>query len=214
MWPRVRSRLPQPPADVIDLGCGKNGGFVPMLRADGYDAIGIDPEAPRDVHYVRGAFEAFDVPRPVDAIVASTSLHHVRDPGEVIERITSALTSPGTIVVIEWAWEDFDEKTAEWCFDRLSSHDQPGWLHRRRDEWVASGLDWPTFVRDWASREGLHRGEDLVRLLDQRFERRRLARGTYFFCDLAGATEADEREAIEAGRIRATRIDYVGTKKS
>ena len=210
MWPRVRSRLPQAPATVIDVGCGARGGFVPMLRTDGYDAVGIDPEAPEEPHYIRGAFEAADVRRPVDAIVASTSLHHVADPRKVIDRIAAALTNRGLLVVIEWAWERFDTKTAAWCFERLGADEEQGWLHRRRDDWAASGQDWPTFIRDWASREGLHPGDQLVRLLDERFERRLLEDGAYFFADLAGTSEAEELAAIDAGLVRATRIDYVG----
>ena len=41
-----------------------------------------------------------------------------------------------------------------------------------------------------------------------------MTRGPYFFADLAGTSDADERAAVDAGRIRATRIDYVGTKPS
>jgi hypothetical protein len=61
-----------------------------------------------------------------------------------------------------------------------------------------------------AQQEGLHGGEQLLRSLDRRFERLLLARGPYFFPDLTDTSEADERAAIDAGGIRATRIDYVG----
>jgi hypothetical protein len=50
----------------------------------------------------------------------------------------------------------------------------------------------------------------LLRLLDQSFDRQHLSRGAYAFPDLAGTSEEDELAAIEAGEIRATRIDYVG----
>src|SRR5207245_3198229 len=33
------------------------GGFVPMLPADGYDAVGIDPQAPDDARYQPIEFE-------------------------------------------------------------------------------------------------------------------------------------------------------------
>jgi hypothetical protein len=36
--------------------------------------------------------------------------------------------------------------------------------------------------------------------------------GPYLFPDLPGASEADERAAIEAGRIQATRVDYRGKR--
>jgi hypothetical protein len=45
-WALVRSWLPEPPARVVEIGCGSLGGFVPMLRADGYDAVGLDRRRP------------------------------------------------------------------------------------------------------------------------------------------------------------------------
>jgi hypothetical protein len=52
-WPVVRRQLPDPPVAVVDLGCGSLGGFVPMLRADGYEALGVDPKAPEEAWYQR-----------------------------------------------------------------------------------------------------------------------------------------------------------------
>jgi SAM-dependent methyltransferase len=210
IWPVALPRLPSPPARVVDLGCGPLGGFVPRLRADGYDAIGIDPEAPDEPHYQRIEFERAELPERVDAVVASTSLHHVADPAVVIGRIAGTLGGSGVVIVVEWAWERFDEQTAEWCFERLPPEDE-GWLNRRRSQWLASGQDWPSYLRGWAEEEGVHRGDALVRLLDEQFERRLLMQGPYFFADLASTTEAEEKAAIDAGRIRAGRIDFVGT---
>jgi len=211
MWPRVRAHLPPPPARVIDVGCGRAGGFVPFLLAEGYDAIGIDPNAPDGSTYRQTEFEQAELPESVDAVVASTSLHHVGDPAVVTERMRDALAGGGTAVVVEWAWEDFDARAAEWCFSRLRPRDQPGWLHRRHDEWRASGQAWPDYFRGWAEGHGLHRGDLIVRLLDESFERQHLARGPYFFADLDGTSEAEENAAIDAGEFPPPRIDYVGT---
>jgi len=139
-----------------------------MLLADGYDADGIDPNAPDEPHYRRLEFEQVELPRPVDAFVASTSLHHVHDPAHVIDRMTGALSESGVVVVVEWAWEAFDTETALWCFERLAPDGEPGWLDRRREEWLASGREWPSFLREWAEGHGLHPGETVVRLLDER----------------------------------------------
>jgi SAM-dependent methyltransferase len=182
-----------------------------MLRSSGYEALGVDPDAPDEKDYLRVEFEQVEPLQGVDVVVASTSLHHVADPAEVIDRIASTLAARGTLVVVEWAWEEFDEPTADWCFRRLGPDDEAGWLHRRRDEWVASGQPWGLYLRSWARGEQLHAGETMLRLLDARFDRKHLARGAYFFPDLAGTTEEDERAAIEAGQLRATRIDYVGS---
>lgn len=210
LWPAVRAHLPASPARVVEIGCGPLGGFVPMLRSCGYAALGIDPEAPDEADYQRIEFEHAELPEQVEAMVACTSLHHVADPGEVIQRIAKTLTSGGALVVVEWSWENFDEPTAQWCFQRLGPGNRRGWLHRRRDECASSGQAWDVYLREWAQDEGLHTGQALLQELDQSFDRRFLTHGPYFFADLAGTTEADEQAAIDSGQIRATRIDYVG----
>lgn len=194
------------------LAAAPLGGFVPFLRSSGYDAVGVDPEAPDSAHYHRVQFEQVELPERFDAAIASTSFHHVDDPGVVIDRLTNMLGSVGALVVVEWAWEKFDEETARWCFQRLDDEEET-WLHRRRNEWAASGQEWQIHIREWASRERLHRGADLLRVLDNRFARRSLAHGPYFFPDLADAIAAEEQAAIDAGEIQATRIDWVGTAR-
>jgi SAM-dependent methyltransferase len=210
LWPVVRRALPPPPARVVELGCGPLGGVVPMLRADGYDAVGVDPNAPDEPHYLRVEFELAELPANVDAVVASTSLHHVADPAEVVERLARLLGPRGTLVVVEWDWAHFDDETAAWCFTRLDPEGEPGWLHRRHEGWIASGEPWRVYFLEWARSHGLHDTRDLLRLLDASFERLHLERGAYFFPGLAGTTEADELEAIREGRIRAARVDYAG----
>lgn len=210
LWPVVRRALPDPPARVVEIGCGPLGGFVPMLSASGYAAVGVDPEAPRGEEYRRVEFERAQPFTGMDAVVASTSLHHVADPEDVVQRIVATLVPEGTVVVVEWNWEAFDEPTAQWCAHRLGPDDDPGWLHRRRDEWEASGQPWSTYLRDWVGRERIHPVEMLLRLLDEHFERVYLAAGPYFFPDLAETTDEDEQAAIEAGEIQANRVDYVG----
>ena len=66
-------------------------------------------------------------------------------------------------------------------------------------------------LRDWATRERLHSGETLIQVLDERFERRLLTRGPYYFVHLADTDEADEQAAIDTGQIQANRIVWVGT---
>jgi SAM-dependent methyltransferase len=216
-WSFVRPALPPPPGDVLEIGCGSQGGFVPALLADGYTATGIDPDAPEGTAYVQAEFEGYDPPRAADAVVASTSLHHVADLGVALDRVAAVLKPGGTAVIIEWDVESFDEPTARWCFDRLPAPgpaDEPGWLHRRRDEWLASGQSWPDYIEGWRAGEGLHPVREILRGLDARFSRRSCDCGPYFFPDLDQVTEAGEQAAIDAGQIRATRIHYTGTLRS
>lgn len=213
-WSFVRPALPAPPAEVIEIGCGRAGGFVPALLGDGYAATGIDPNAPDGSPYRQAEFESYDPPRPADAVVACTSLHHVADLDLALGRVAAALRPGGTVVVIEWASESFDEPTARWCFARLPKvppGDEPGWLTRGRDEWLASGQSWPDFHAAWRAADGLHAGAAVLRALDARFSRVSCGYGPYFFPDLEDTTETDEQAAVGAGLIQATGIRYAGT---
>ena len=209
-WPVVHSLLPAAPARVLELGCGPLGGFVPRLRESGYDAVGVDPNAPEEAGYERVRFEEAELPGGADALVASASLHHVADPAEVLDRVAAALAPGGTVVVVEWAWEDLDEPTAEWGFGRLGPEE--GWLRRRQEGWLESDQTWSAYFQGWAQEEGLHPAGTLLGLLDERFERRELSRGPYLFADLAETSPEDEQRAIDAGEIRATRVVYAGLK--
>jgi SAM-dependent methyltransferase len=216
LWPFVRSRLPPPPATVLELGCGAAGGFVPALREHGYDAVGIDPNAPESAGYHRAGFEDYEPLEPVDAIVASRSLHHVGDPGAVAGHVAAALRPGGALVVAEWAWERFDADTARWCFARLdgSAPADHGWLTRRRDGWRESGRSWDDYFLDWAAGHGLHRGDAILAALEGPFEPSLCSHGPYFFADLDGISERDEQAAIDAGEIRATGIRYAGALRA
>src|SRR5919204_589298 len=66
VWSFVRDQLPPAPAAVLEIGCGPLGGFVPELLRGGYDAVGVDPEAPATPGYHRVEFEHYELPRPVD----------------------------------------------------------------------------------------------------------------------------------------------------
>jgi SAM-dependent methyltransferase len=214
VWPFVVAHLPAPPGPVVEIGCGPLGGFVPMLRSAGYQATGVDPEAPEGVWYHRVEFERYELPEPSGAVVACTSLHHVADIGQVLDLVAAALVADGVVVIVEWARERFDEATARWCFDRLREQSgDPGWLAQRRDQWRESGQPWDAYCRSWAVQEGLHSGQDIVNELHARFDCQLLAHGPYFFADLAGASENDEQTAIDAGNIQANRVEYVGRRR-
>jgi SAM-dependent methyltransferase len=191
------------------------GGFVPVLVAGGYQAVGVDPEAPEGPDYRRIEFERYEPAQPVGCVVASLSLHHVADLDVALDRLRDLLVPGGGLVVLEWAWERFDEATARWCFARLAPPapgEEPGWLHGQREHWAASGLPWDDYLRARTTEMGLHPGAAIVRGLDARFDRLHSAEAPYFFADLAGTSEAEEEAAIHNGQIRAGGIRYTATR--
>ena len=185
-----------------------------MLRTAGYEAAGVDPEAPQGPGYCRVEFERYDMPQPADVIVACTSLHHVADLGAVLDLVDAALMPGGLLVVVEWARERFDEATARWCFDRLPPPGtDPGWLYRRHTEWRNSGQPWDAYCRAWAAAEGLHTGQEILHELGARFDSGPVTYGPYFFPDLASISETEEQAAIDARLIEAGRIQYAGRQR-
>ncbi len=215
VWPFVRGQLPPAPATVLEVGCGTLGGFVPALREVGYQVIGVDPEAPEGSAYQRIEFERYEPRQPVDCVVASLSLHHVADLEEALDRLKDLLTPAGKLVVVEWAWERFDEATARWGFARLAPPApgaEPGWLHKHQQRWSASGRSWDHYLRDWATGERLHPAETILRGLDARFTRRHTADAPYLFAALADTSEAEEQAAIDTGQIQPVGIRYTATR--
>jgi hypothetical protein len=92
----VRSYLPPPPAATVEIGCRRLGGFIPQLRAAGYEAVGIDPVAPEGASYRSVEFEHSDLPPALEGVIACTSLHHVAEPGEVLDKVATALGPAGS----------------------------------------------------------------------------------------------------------------------
>ncbi len=210
-WQSLQPELPAAPAQIIELGCGPYGGFVPELLRAGYQAVGIDPEAPAGPEYHQTGIEAFTPAAPADGLIACVSLHHTHDLAAVLDQVGSILRPDGVIIVVEWDWQRFDDRTAQWCFDRLGRTDEEGWLHRHRAQWQESGRTWSDYLTGWAEAENLHPADAIVQSLQSRFATRRLARGPYVFAELDDVSPADELRAIEAGQVQTTCVHFVGT---
>jgi SAM-dependent methyltransferase len=211
-WPFVREQLPPPPARVVELGCGEAGGHLAALLSVGYDATGVDPEAPEGPAYRQIAVEDYWPDTPVDALIASLSLHHVADPAAVLDHVSHLLAPGGTLVVIEWISERFDEATAQWCFrHQIRDRTQPGaWLAEIRGEWAQSALPWEVFCQGWLERHGLHSASAIRRALDARFVTTHDSSGPYYFPDLLDADATAEQVAIDTGTIKAGCLRYTG----
>jgi SAM-dependent methyltransferase len=107
----VRSSLPPPPAQVLEIGAGQ-GELASALGAVGYRVTAIDPAAEPGSHVQRRSL--LDVGGSFDAAVAVVSLHHV-DPLERSCAHLATLIKPGGLVVIdEIDIERYDERAVNW----------------------------------------------------------------------------------------------------
>jgi SAM-dependent methyltransferase len=186
----IRGELPPPPARVLEVGCG-SGELARALSADGYDVVAVDPNAPDGAIFRRTTIEELGDEGPFDAAVASLSLHHVDDPGVVAARVRSLLKPGARFIVREFAWDLVDEPTARWDYAR-----------RGRDGGLA----------EWREEhDDLHGFAPLRAALDAHFSERSFEWGPYLAEFEPGEGHAaEERELIEAGKIRAVGFVYVG----
>jgi hypothetical protein len=204
----VLNQLPPPPRRVLEVGCGAEGGLVPALVEAGYDAVGVDPEAPDGGRFVRGTFQALESNPPRnsllegwDAVVAGRVLHHVRPLAPGIDRL--AELAP-LLLVDEFAWERIDERAQSWYEARYrvvsdAGGDPPG--PPRLDEWRSRHPD-------------LHRHTDLLGALRARYEERTLEWLPYLHRWLGDpSSEALEQELVTAGSVPAIGWRWAGSRR-
>ena len=192
---------------MLDVGCG-HGELTTALAAAGYDVLGIDPLAPQGERFRRIRLEDLEPEEGLfDAVVASHSLHHIRDLGHALDQIVVLLHDGGTLVVDEHGWDLADEATLDWYYEQrrtlaaAGQGEAPASLDALRDEWQVEHV-------------GLHGFEALRTAVDARFDERAFVR-TPFLCRLLGgvATEVLEQALIEAGAIQALGFRYAGVPR-
>jgi SAM-dependent methyltransferase len=196
----VLSQLPPPPARVLEIGCGEQGGLVAELRAAGYEAVGVDPHTPEGAHFRRRDFREVD--ERFDAAVAVRVLHHVDPLGEGIDTI--ARIAP-LLVVDEFAPERIDAPTQEWyegqhSLLRAAGADPPG----------------PPDLDGWRDRHrGLHPSDVLLAELRRRFEEHHFEERPYLYRWLGGPSSFElEQTLVDARAIQPIGYRYAGVART
>jgi SAM-dependent methyltransferase len=197
----VRTRLPGPPARVLEVGAG-SGELAAALRADGYEVLAIDPE-PGSAAVERLALADLDVAdAEFDAAVAVVSLHHVHPLGASLGSLARAVRPGGTLIVDEFDADAFEERAAAWVIERRGAeghetHSDPAALVAE----IRGHLHSLAVIRAELERVGFELGPATP--------------GAYLYRwgDLEPEHEADERHRIEAGELPAVGRRFAGVRR-
>jgi SAM-dependent methyltransferase len=195
----VLDQLPPPPARVLEVGCGNEGGLVATLAAAGYDVLGVDPDAPEGPGFRRARFQEID--GAYDAIVAGRMLHHVNPLDEGIAKLASLAP---LLIVDEFAANRVDAEAQDWYEGQ----------HRML---VAAGArpPGPPDLDAWGGRHpDLHSPETLLPALRAHYEERTLEWVPYLHRWLGGpSSEALETTLVGAGAIPAIGYRWAGVRR-
>jgi SAM-dependent methyltransferase len=171
---------------ILDVGCG-DGGLVECLAANGIDAVGVDPRAPKRPRLIQARVEEARGLGRFDAVSVVMALHHAHL-SPVFAAIRRMLRPGGRLYVYEFAWENFDERASAW----LSAHDH-------------SGADNST--TGWRLEHAeLHTGATIRSALDEGFNVRSETQRPY----LARMLEAHELEQAEQELIADGALPALG----
>jgi SAM-dependent methyltransferase len=209
---------------VLEVGCGR-GDVARALAVAGHEVTALDLELPDQqptpgVTYVEADFLAFDLAAgapPFDAVVFTSSLHHISPLDRAVDRAASLTTPGGLVVADDFDLDAPDARTLRWYYeiqellaaagaypvDRIDPPIEPP-----RADLVARWRD--AHLHD----PPLHTGVQLRRALGDRLALRERRRTPYLYRYICGGLPDDahgaavaayvleaERRGIAAGRI-------------
>lgn len=120
----VQRHLPPGTCRILEVGCG-SGEVAARLQRVGHQVIAIDSDANAIEQARRLGIDARvaqwpDMPgeneRAFDAILFARSLHHISPLASAVARAHDLLKPTGLLLVEDFAYDDIDLPTSEWCY--------------------------------------------------------------------------------------------------
>ena len=233
---------------ILDVGCGR--GFLSLeLARNGHDVVGIDADdelikmairlmrtdpyrSSRGVlEYQVSDFSSWRNPgKMFDLVIFSRVLHHIPRPGKVLEKVQRLLASRGRVICIEYAYDQFERRSATWLYHILRALEQAGWFSSKKplsdDSRASVGLvmkDWQAHGRE----EHLNRFREMYSPLKRLFRERHFSWEPYVFwsvitdmrvptaqteMSVARSLRAMEKALIDKNAISPVLFCFVGEK--
>lgn len=207
----LRDVLPEPPASVLEVGCG-HGELAGKLLAAGYEVTAIDPNPDavsacqsRGVAARQTTLAEFHGP-VFDAVVCSRSLHHIPDLVEASHQLVALLSDTGVLFIDEFDRAAADAATAAWFYGTRRLLTATG--AAIEDEDMAVGVDPSAQWRhDHETDPPLHSGAEMLAALQTDLVLRSSRRGEglwVYLCQWLHDTEQGGRLALELRELEAS----------
>jgi SAM-dependent methyltransferase len=195
----VRSSLPPPPAEVLEIGAGR-GELATALSAAGYRVTAIDPAAEPGSHVGRRSL--LEVSGSFDAAVAVVALHHVDPLRESCAHLATLIQPGGLVVIDEIDIERYDERAVSW------------WLGQRLALGSPHGEQDPGRLLDHL-RLHIHPLSDINGALQPYFELGQPVRGAYLHrWELRAGLREAEIDLIADGLLPAVGARQIARRRS
>jgi SAM-dependent methyltransferase len=129
----LRGYLPEPPARILEVGCG-DGELANRLGLTGYEVVAID-ESTKAVARAQALGVNARLARwpayqdePFAAVLFTRSLHHIFPLDEAVAQAGKLLRPDGQVLIEDFAYEEMTAPSAEWLRQVLGLLDAAGLL--------------------------------------------------------------------------------------
>lgn len=209
-------------ATILEIGCG-NGDVAAALKARGFALTGIDADAAaveataaKGVPTIAGEWPDVFTP-PVDVVLFTRSLHHIRDLSEGLNAAQKVLRGPRLLLVEDFDFTSPDPATIRWLVARVREAAAKSLLQNNQDEFAARMTSASNPMTAWHENHDhdLHSADKIAVAVAEGFSIVRTEDVPYLYRylipvleDTARATEwlaailQEERSLGEAGEIK------------
>ncbi len=190
---------------ILEVGCGR--GYLSLeLARGGHDLLGIDVSEEAIVfakqtmntdpyksergklEYQISDFAAWNsADRKFDLIIFNRSLHHIPQPTKVLEKSQSLLRPKGRIICVEYAYDQFDRRSAAWFYHIRRILEQADWF--KSDTKVSDNLEVSVdqVKEEWQApgrKDHLNRFKEMYGPLKSLFDEQHFSWEPYIFWDV------------------------------